>query len=301
MPNSIEDFKGHPIYVLENQLHANEILRPKESCGTVRKKSGKTNTLIPVYKRANVQLVRSAKAWYMLGRVLKIGERPLKIKEKSKMQQAMNVDFEGDGDEDDDVRLYAEYQTELFDPPIVEDGGDIPTNAYGNIDIYQPWMIPGGCVHVPNKFAAKAAKLINVKFAPAAVGFDFGGKKSRMRGNATVRIEGIVVSDEFEEAVLEVCSYLEEQEQEEKTRRKELLALRAWKLVLAKLKIQKRLNEEHGEVDDDEKGDQSDDGGVGADDSGEEGGGFVGEDEHYAMMMEMVKLVGFSMMIMVDF
>ncbi|GMG56539.1 unnamed protein product [Ambrosiozyma monospora] len=140
-------------------------------------------------------------------------------------------------------------------------------------------MIPGGCVHVPNKLAAKAAKLIDVKFAPAAVGFDFGGKKSRMRGNATVRIEGVVVSDEFEEAVLEVCSYLEEQEQEEKTRRKELLALRAWKLVLAKLKIQKRLNEEHGEIEDGGKGDQSDDGV--ADDSVEEGGGFVGQDEHY--------------------
>ncbi|QPG76089.1 hypothetical protein FOA43_003475 [Brettanomyces nanus] len=252
MPNSIQDFRNHPIYVLESQLKANEILKPKLSCGTIRKKSktNKQGKLIPVYKRANVYTVRSAKAWYMRGRVLKLGERPMKIKNKPKVPRKARDedDFElSDKDEEDDVRLYADFQTERFTPPQVMNG-EIPRNAFGNIDVYQPWMVPEGCVHIMDDNAVNAARLMQIEYAPAAVGFNFDGDRRSHSVSATVKIQGIVTFKQYQEAVNVVCKGLEEFEAEKSRRRQDLIALRAWKILLAKLRIANRLNEEHGKV-----------------------------------------------------
>ncbi|ODV83317.1 hypothetical protein CANARDRAFT_189091, partial [[Candida] arabinofermentans NRRL YB-2248] len=254
MPNSIQEFVNHPLYVIEEQLKFNEVLQPKISCGTIRKKTknGKEGELIPVYKRSNVAIVRSAKAWYMRGRVLKVGERPLKMKPKVKPQKKKpkyEDNFElsdgDDSDEDDDdgdVRLYSEQQTELYVPPAIVNG-KLKVNAFGNIDVYEPWMIPDGAVHLEGKHSEKAAKLLGLEYAPAAVGFDFGGGSV-----ATVKIVGIVTLERFKEAIELVSDYLETEEQDAIRRRKELIALRAWKMLLAKLKIRNRLNKEHGGV-----------------------------------------------------
>ncbi|KAG7880026.1 hypothetical protein KL937_002910 [Ogataea polymorpha] len=249
MPNSIQDFVNHPVYVLEEQLKANEVLKPKISCGTIRKKTkaGKEGELVPVYRRSNVVTVRSAKAWFLRGRVLKIGEQPLKVREQRKQRP---------DDDDDDVRLYGEHQTERYVPPPVVDGR-IPRNSYGNIDLYQPWMLPEGTVHIPEKQAEKAAKLLEIEYAPAAVGFDFGSGSKGRGASVSVRIAGVVVLAEHKEAVETVCEYLREEEEEAARKRREAAALRVWAVVLAKLRISRRLDREHGLVEDsdDDSGD----------------------------------------------
>ncbi|VEU24370.1 DEKNAAC105552 [Brettanomyces naardenensis] len=282
MPNSIQDFKNHPVYVIEDQLKANEVLKPKISCGTIRKKNkfNKQGVLIPVYKRKNVRIVRSAKAWYMRGRVLKMGERALKMRVKPKVKKKTvdEDDFQvsEDGDnEDEDVGLYADFQTELFIPPPIVNG-EIPKNAFGNIDVYQPWMVPEGCVHIPKDHAEKAARIMGIEYAPAAVGFNFEGDRRSRSVNATVKINGIVTFEEYKDAVELVSQGLEEWEEEKDRRRAELVALRAWKVLLLRLRIVNRLNEEHGEVSEDDV--DVDDEYVPSDDSDKfeaEAGGFL--------------------------
>lgn len=260
MPSNVGDFKGHPVYVLERDLKFNEILMPKISCGGVSKKGKMTNDtdkFIPVYKRSSVHIVRSARGWFMRGRVLKMGERPMKIREKKtkkkKGKKGTEDEFQlSDEDEDDgdDGRLYAESQTERYVPPPVVNG-IIPKNAFKNIDIYEPWMVPVGCVHIKDKLAEKAARLMGIEYAPAVVGFDFTGT----RRDASAKIEGIVTLKEYEEAVKLVSQGLSEMEEEEKRMKEDLINLRAWRILLAKLKINKRLLDEHGEVE--ESGDES--------------------------------------------
>lgn len=256
MPLNVGDFKGHPVYVLESDLKFNEILMPKISCGGLANKSKSKkakNGFIPVYKRSNVCVVRSARGWFMRGRVLKIGERPVKIREKKVKRGAKKTedDFElseGEGVEhDDDTRLYAESQTELYKPPPVLNGV-ISKNAYKNIDIYQPWMIPSGCVHVKHKLAEKAAKMMGIEYANAVVGFDFKGRR-----DVSARIEGIVTLEEYGDAVALLCEGLKDMEDDNERRKKDLINLRAWSLLLTKLKINKRLLLAHGEVEDDEE------------------------------------------------
>lgn len=239
MPDNIQDFKNHPFYVLESHLRSNEILYPKEHCGMIRTK-GKNNS-IKVYKRENVQLLRTPRAWFQKGRVLKSGERAMLVRKKTPAQMK-------DDDDDPDERLYAIFQTSIYVPPPVKDGL-ITKNGYGNIDVYVPSMIPEGGVLIRTPFAAEAAKLIGVDYAPAVVGFNFE------RRGATPKIEGIVVGEDFREAIETIQEQLKQEELERQRSELEIRALKGWALLLAKLRIKQRLNAHHGKVD--EEGDQS--------------------------------------------
>lgn len=44
--------------------------------------------------------------------------------------------------------LYAEFQTTLYEPPLVL-YGKVPKNSFGNLDIFVPSMVPKGGVHLP--------------------------------------------------------------------------------------------------------------------------------------------------------
>lgn len=251
IPGNMADFKNHPVYALELQLRQDEVIYPKDDtskCGLFRPHN--KNTVLQVYKRSHVFRLRTAKAWYMRGRVLKIGVQPLRTKEASKF--SLDDEDEGDGLE----RLYAEFQTEMYKaPPIVD--GTITKNAYGNLEIYTPTMMPdnGYLARVSQivtmKMLERAARVLQVDYAKAIVAFDFGAQKSKR--TPTAREGGIVVDKQFKEAILAVLEQLEEMEEEEKRMQVELNALRSWKFFLTKLKIMKRLDKQHGKLEDEKE------------------------------------------------
>lgn len=254
VPNNMTDFKNHPVYALETQLRQDEVIYPKNDtskCGTFRPMN--KNTVMPVYKRSHVFQLRSPKAWYLRGRVLKIGAQPLKTKEK----QASQLE---DDDDDGKVRLYAEFQTELYRPPAIEDG-KIVKNAYGNVEIFTPTMKPdnGYLIKVLDSRSIKileaAARILKIDYARAIVSFDFGGdssnKKSRVR-TPKAKVGGILVDVQYKEAIDLVVEQLVEQEKEEERMKVELTALRAWSFFLKKLVVINRLDRVHGEVPEDD-------------------------------------------------
>lgn len=259
MPPNITDFKDHPVYALEHQLRQNEVIYPKDgssTCGKYRirgKENGRmVDKVLTVYKRSHVYDLKSAKAWYLRGRVLKIGVQPLKVKQKtpSKMEE--------DPDDDGMTRLYAQFQTQLFIPPPITNG-QIPRNAYGNIDVYTPSMIPenGFLVSVEDtdytvKQMVEAARILEIDYAKAVVNFDFKNRKSNKM--PTVKEGGIVVDVRFKEGILAILENIKEQDEEAKRKLVEEIALKNWKFFLTKLRIQSRLDREHGRIDDDKAG-----------------------------------------------
>lgn len=260
VPNNIADFKNHPVYALESQLKQNEIIFPKDessTCGFFRNKLSKKSqekelTVIPIYKRSHVYGLRSAKAWYLRGRVLKVGVQPLKLKRKQTTQKQPSSD---DDEDEETTRLYAEFQTKLYiPPPIVH--GEIPKNAYGNIDIYTPSMLPDNGYLVDTtlqysmKIAERAAKIIDIDYAKAIVAFDFGkpGKKKSQSRNPTAREGGILIDIQYKEAIYLVMETLLEEEENLKRRVVELNSLNNWKYFLTKLRISERLNKVHGKL-----------------------------------------------------
>jgi xeroderma pigmentosum group C-complementing protein len=230
MPRNIEDFKGHPIYVLDRHLKQNEIIHPKHVAGKIQVSRSSSSTE-PVFRRRDVHIVRSAEKWYRLGREVKVGEQPLKYAKPRKSRA------QSPGDDELDVfgeplgtGLYAHFQTKQYIPPRVIDGR-LPKNAYGNIDVYTPSMIPEGAVHIRSSLAAKAARLINVDYAEAKVGFRF---KAR-RGEPV--FDGAVVAQEYGDAVQAVVDGFEYAKEMTEVAQRTREVLKMWKKFFKGLMI----------------------------------------------------------------
>lgn len=293
MPRNIQDFKDHPVYALERHLRHNEVIHPKRKIGQVEagKSGSKKGTVVePVYRRADVHLVRTADGWYRLGRDIKIGEQPLKRVAAS--QRRDESDDDPDAISGAERTLYALYQTELYKPPPVVNG-KIPKNAYGNLDVYVPTMIPPGGFHLKHPEAARAARILGVDYAAAVTGFEFKGR------HGTAVVNGVIAASEHREALEEVIRCIEDERIQEELDRRTEEALRLWKHFLLKLRIAQKVKsyviegeasegeeevlEKDGHVSDDASDDPdfADGGGFIADDDvGESasGGGFIPED-----------------------
>ena len=49
---------------------------------------------------------------------------------------------------DQPLEVFGQWQTELYIPPPAKDG-KVPRNEYGNVELFKPWMLPKGTVHIP--------------------------------------------------------------------------------------------------------------------------------------------------------
>lgn len=250
MPNNLSGFKDHPIYAVDSQLNQTQIIYPKDETtqvGTFRVRT--TSELIPVFKRSAVHLLRSAKAWYLRGRVLKVGVQPLRVKPAKNTRQL--TEFEDQDGDEEATRLYGEFQTKLYIPPPITNGR-VPKNSYGNIDVYVPTMVPEGgyIVEAPMKLAMEAARILEIDYAKAVVGFDFHNSKRV----PSIKEGGILVGTEYKEAMDLMVQQLVQEQEIQRSMEVELRALAAWKVFLTRLRINKRLEREHGVVESDDSG-----------------------------------------------
>ena len=239
MPRNIQDFKDHPVYALERHLRRNEVLAPKAMpSGTVS--AGSRGPLEKVYRRKDVMIARSADKWYRMGRVVKPNEIPPKWLPKKARPRGNGLwadDGADDGADEQDAAgtpVYTQDQTDLYEPPPVRNGR-IPKNKFGNIDVYVPSMIPHGAVHIRHEYAAKAAHLLGVDYAPALTGFSFRGR------HGTAVLDGIIVAHEYDESIQAVIDGLGSQEQEVLEERRRLAVLRQWRRFLMALRIRERV------------------------------------------------------------
>lgn len=230
MPRNIQDFKDHPVFALERHFRRNEVLAPKAMpSGTVG--AGSRGPLEKVYRRKDVKVARSTDKWYRMGRVVKPNEIPPKWLPKKIKPRGFDA---RDEEETAGTPVYTLDQTELYEPPPVR-SGRVPKNKFGNIDAYVPSMIPRGAIHIRHENASKAAHLLGVDYAPALTGFSFSGR------HGTAVLSGIVVAEEYREALQAVLEGLETQEQEAEEVQRRLAVLRQWKRFLVALRIRERV------------------------------------------------------------
>jgi xeroderma pigmentosum group C-complementing protein len=163
---------------------------------------------------------------------MKVGEQALKrIPARNK---AVTIDDDEDADMAEETALYAFFQTEVYKPPPVVKGR-IPKNAYGNLDVYVPSMVPPGGVHIPHVEAARAARTLGIDYADAVTGFNFKGR------HGTAVFNGVVVASEFREAVVEVIRCFEDEKLQDEEEHRAAEVLRSWKHFLLKLRIADRV------------------------------------------------------------
>lgn len=265
MPRNVADFKDHPVYALERHLRRHEVLVPgAQPAGTVG--AGSKGLLERIYRRGDVRIARSREKWYRLGRVVRVGEEPVKMLPKRKVRRGMWDDEESEGEREEEldpdmVGLFGEElvrdgtpvymfeQTDEYVPDPVR-GGRVPRNRFGNVDVYVPSMVPLGGAHVLHDRAAQAAFILGVDYAPALTGFKFSGRKG------TAVLSGVVVPAECEEGVRAVIAALGDLEAEMEAERKARALLGMWKRFLMKLRIRQQVwaNVKPDEEDGDETG-----------------------------------------------
>lgn len=235
LPSSLQDLKGHPNFVIEEHLKKDEVL--SESCSPYGKISLR-GRLVPVYRRTDVYSVKSAQKWYRLGRILKPGCQPRKLS----IQKRPLSRLDEDSGQEETVGMYSEDQTELYVPPPVENGV-VPKNQFKNIDLYVPSMLPKGAVHMPYEGISVAARLVEVDYADAVVGFEYANRKMNAKK------KGIVVAKEHAHAVMTAYNQLLEEQKEEDRQVMLAKALLRWRKFLVALRIKDRLDRRHGKID----------------------------------------------------
>ncbi|WFD01094.1 hypothetical protein MYAM1_003855 [Malassezia yamatoensis] len=234
MPTSVGAFKDHPVYCLERFLRRDQVLHPPNRVGTFQG--------APVYLRANVVQLQSARQWYNQGRAIVEGEQPLKmVKSRAYTLQSKRVEEQAraEGQDSPMEGLYSYAQTQTHVPLPVTDG-IVPKNAFGHVDLFVPSMLPKGGTHIPHRLGAKAAKSLKVSYAEAVVGFEF--RKFR----SMPRVQGVVVPEQHADAVWKAVHLAEEQAAESEQAKRQARAIKAWRKFLTALTVAKRIHEQYG-------------------------------------------------------
>ncbi|EPQ29590.1 uncharacterized protein PFL1_02809 [Pseudozyma flocculosa PF-1] len=294
MPTSVAGYKDHPVYFLEKHLKRDEVVYPRNRIATFQG--------MDVFRRSNVLTLRSSRQWFNEGRVVKDNEVALKwVKSRgyTLANKRAEEQAKAEGREAPNEGLYAEFQTELYVPPPIVDG-KIPTNSFGNIDLFVPSMLPKGAAHIPFSGVAKIAKKLGISYAEAITGFEF--RKHR----GMPKITGIVVPIEHEQTVLDAYWEHEHLAAERESTKRQERAIKAWKKLLNGLRIAKRVREQYGNGSKAVKGSAAgtstahghgdaelstwrrDDGSVGGDGAG---GGFLLDDEEEEEQAERPRLL----------
>ncbi|KEP54880.1 DNA repair protein rhp42 [Rhizoctonia solani 123E] len=235
LPSSIGAFKDHPIYALERHLRRDEAIHPRTEIAHFRGE--------PVFPRRNVLSLKPAEGWMRQGKILRQGMQPIKMVKAraSTVRKKRELEFRREDEGEVMVGMYAEWQTELYKPPPVING-KIPTNDFGNIDLYVPTMLPEGAVHIPHKGCTKLARKLGISFAEAVTGFEFRKRQ------ATPIITGIVIAAENEEVFMQaLASHVQSEQLREAAKRRERV-LQRWTRLVQGLRIVRRVNEQYSGV-----------------------------------------------------
>ena len=235
LPNNVQDFKHHPYYALERHLRRHEVIHPRREVGKFNAGTAARPRMEAVFRRGDVKACKSAEKWFRVGREVKKGQQPLKSVPARRMRKAKPASDDEDGEGEAISPLYALFQTELYVPPPVVNG-KVPRNAYGNLDIYVPSMVPAGGAHNLHPLAKEAARILRIDAVDAVTGFKFQGRQG------TAIVEGVIIAANFREAVEAAIDGLQDDWTEQKGMARSALALKMWKRFLTALRIKERVS-----------------------------------------------------------
>ncbi|KAI9193599.1 uncharacterized protein BJ171DRAFT_251761 [Polychytrium aggregatum] len=247
MPTRLAGFNNHPLFALERHCKRNEVIWPAGKENMIGQYKGE-----PVYPRRNVQEALSVNGWLRRGRSIKPDEKPAKIVpvRQASIQRRRDIEHEASNrelrlldDEQGDVLidsskigLFGIWQTELYKPPIIEDG-IIPKNQFGNIEILHESMVPIGGVHIKVSGLGKVAQKLNIDYANAVTGFEFN------KGKSTPVYQGIVVAEEYQEILLEAYREITIAKDRKQAEQKAVRALGNWTKLVNRLLLRSRIRE----------------------------------------------------------
>ncbi|XP_047004381.1 DNA repair protein complementing XP-C cells homolog [Schistocerca americana] len=224
LPTSLAEYKNHPLYVLKKDLLKFQAIYPPDAptLGFVRGH--------PVYARECVHTLHSREIWLKEAKVVRLGETPYKIVKARPKWDRMS----GKVVKDIPLEIFGPWQVEDYVPPTAVDG-KVPRNAYGNVELFKPSMLPGGTVHMQIPGLNRVARKLQIDCAPAVIGFDFHC------GASHPVYDGFVVCEEYKDVLAEAWQ-AEEEEADRRYEEKRLKRIYGnWRRLIKGLLIRERL------------------------------------------------------------
>ncbi|KAK7562973.1 Rad4 transglutaminase-like domain-containing protein [Phyllosticta citricarpa] len=245
VPETLQGYKNSAEYVLERHLHREEAIRPDaKPIKTFTTGKGDKAKSEPVFLRKDVVSCKTVESWHKEGRQIKLGEQPMKHVPTRAVTLIRKLEIEAaerESGEKPTQGLYAEEQTEWIIPPPIQDGV-IPKNAFGNMDVYVPTMVPKGAVHIPFRSTAPICRKLGIDYAEACTGFEFGNRR------AVPVLTGVVVAEENEQLVKDAWRAAQEAQRAKEDKKRQDKALKMWKKFILGLRIIERVREEYGDA-----------------------------------------------------
>ena len=239
---SLQWYKQSAEFVLEQHLRREEAIKPgAKPVKTFTAGKGDKAKEHPVFRRDDVLVCKTVESWHKEGRELKMGEQPVKqvpMRAVTLIRKREIEDAQRETGEKPTQGLYHRDQTDWIIPPPIKNG-HIPRNAFGNIDVYVPTMVPKGAVHLPLKGSAKICKKLEIDFAEACTGFEFGKQR------AVPVLTGVVVAKENEGMVRDAWKVEREEQKRKEDTKRTAAALHWWRKMLLGLRVLDRMKQEY--------------------------------------------------------
>ncbi|XP_026578870.1 DNA repair protein complementing XP-C cells isoform X2 [Pseudonaja textilis] len=232
LPKSISEYKNHPLYALKRHLLKYEAIYP-ETASILGYCRGEA-----VYSRDCIHTLHSKDTWLKQARVVRIGEVPYKMV-KGYSNQARKARMAEPANRDKmDLPLFGLWQTEKYQPPLAVDGR-VPRNEFGNVYLFQPCMLPIGCVQLNLPSLHRVARKLDIDCVPAVTGFDFHG------GYSHPVTEGYIICEEYKEVLVAAWENEESEREKKEKEKREKRVLGNWKLMVKGLLIKERLKKRY--------------------------------------------------------
>ncbi|KXL44382.1 hypothetical protein M433DRAFT_261475 [Acidomyces richmondensis BFW] len=239
---SLQWYKQSADFVLEQHLRREEAILPDaQPVKTFTAGKGEKAKEHLVFRRQDVVTCKTVESWHKEGREIKVGEQPIKqvpVRAVTLIRKREMEEWQRETGEKLKQGLYSIDQTEWIVPPPIKNG-IIPKNAFGNMDVYVPTMVPKGAVHIPLKGTAKICRKLEIDYAEACTGFEFGKQR------AVPVLTGVVVAAENEALVRDAWRT----EQEEIKRKEDIkrtgMALHWWRKMLLGLRVIEHMRVEY--------------------------------------------------------
>ncbi|KAI1131347.1 Rad4 transglutaminase-like domain-containing protein [Nemania abortiva] len=244
---TLQYYKTSKEYVLRRHLKREEALLPDAVPVKTFRNKGKGGKVEEedVYLRKDVVSVKSAETWHKQGRAPIDGAQPLKhapYRAATTNRRREIAEAEAATGQKVLQPLYSFDQTDWIIPDPIKDG-IIPKNEYGNIDMFAEHMCPEGAVHVPFRGAVRVCKRLEIDYAEAVVGFEFGHRM------AVPVIQGVVIAQEHYERLIEELEKYEAEKARKEDEKRRKAALSTWRRFLMGLRIADRIRQDYGHLD----------------------------------------------------
>ncbi|KAI7090702.1 Rad4-domain-containing protein [Hortaea werneckii] len=241
---SLQWYKQSADFVLEQHLRREEAIKPDaKPVKMFTQGKGDKAKEHPVFKRDDVLACKTVESWHKEGRALKEGEQPMKLvpmRAVTLVRKREMEDAQRETGEKLKQGLYSWDQTDWIIPPPIENGV-IPKNAFGNMDVYVPTMVPRGAIHLPLKGSAKLCRKLGIDYAEACTGFEFGKQR------AVPVLTGVVVAKENEGMVRDAWRAEQEEVKRKEDTKRTGLALQWWRKMLLGLRVLERMRVEYAD------------------------------------------------------